>query len=105
MSWNDQVVCITGASSGSGEARAYAFARRRARLALSARNEDRLLAVQAACDHPERHIVLPLDLADEATLAPAVSAALARCGQVDVLVHNGGVSQRSLAKNTGIAVD
>jgi short-subunit dehydrogenase len=105
MSWDGKVVWITGASSGIGEALAHAFARRGARLVLSARNEDRLREVQAACGHPERHIVLPLDLADEATLAPAVSAALARCGQVDVLVHNGGVSQRSLAKDTGISVD
>jgi dehydrogenase/reductase SDR family protein 7B len=105
MSWDGKVVWITGASSGIGEALAHAFARRGARLVLSARNEERLLAVQAACNHPERHTVLPLDLADEATLAPAVAAALSRCGQVDVLVHNGGVSQRSLVKNTAVAVD
>ena len=105
MSWDGKVVWITGASSGIGEALAHAFARRGARLVLSARNETRLLEVQAACADPERHLVLPLDLADEATLGPAVAAALARCGQVDVLVHNAGVSQRSLAKDTGIAVD
>ena len=105
MSLDGKVVWITGASSGIGEALAYAFARRGARLVLSARNEPRLLAVLAACAHPERHTVLPLDLADGATLGPAVAAALARCGQVDVLVHNGGVSQRSLAKDTETAVD
>jgi dehydrogenase/reductase SDR family protein 7B len=103
--WDGKVVWITGASSGLGEALAHAFARRGARLVLSARNEERLLAVQAACAHPERHFVLPLDLADEATLAPAVATALARSGAIDVVVHNGGVSQRSLAKDTGLAVD
>jgi short-subunit dehydrogenase len=105
MNWDGKVVWITGASSGLGEALAHACARRGARLLLSARNETRLLEVQAACAHPERHSVLPLDLADGATLGPAAEAALARCGQIDVLVHNGGVSQRSLARDTRIEVD
>ena len=105
MSWDGKVVWITGASSGIGEALAHAFARRGALLLLSARHEARLREVQAACTHPERHLVLPLDLTDEATLAPAVEQALARAGQVDVLVHNGGVSQRSFVRDTGIAVD
>jgi len=105
MSWDGKVVWITGASSGIGEALAHALAGRGARLILSARHEARLREVQAACAHPERHLVLTLDLTDEATLAPAAEAALAHCGQVDVLVHNGGVSQRSLVRDTGIAVD
>jgi short-subunit dehydrogenase len=104
MSWDGKVVWITGASSGIGEALAHAWARRGARLILSARNEGRLREVQAACAHPERHLVLPLDLTDEATLGPAVATALAR-GPVEVLVHCGGISQRSLAKDTAIEVD
>jgi dehydrogenase/reductase SDR family member 7B len=105
MSWDGKVVWITGASSGIGEALAHNLAQRGARLILSARNAERLAAVQAACAHPERHMVLPLDLADPATLGPAAEEALARCGQVDILIHNGGVSQRSLARETRFEVD
>lgn len=99
------VVWITGASSGIGEALAHRCARRGARLILSARREERLEAVRQACDHPERHTVLPLDLARTDTLGAAAEEALERCGRVDVMVHNGGISQRSLAEATALAVD
>lgn len=99
------VVWVTGASSGIGEALAHRFARRGARLLLSARGEERLEAVRRALSNPERHTVLPLDLGRPESMAEAVREALARCGRVDVMVHNGGVSQRSLAEATALEVD
>ena len=105
MDWDGKVVWITGASSGIGLALAQAWARRGARLLLSARNEERLAEARASCDHPERHLVLPVDLANDLTLGPAVERALAWAGGIDVVVHNGGVSQRSLVRNTRLAVD
>ena len=99
------VVWITGASSGIGEALAHEWARRGARLILSARTEERLERVRSACEHPERHVVLPLDLARTDTLDEAVRAALDAAGRIDVMVHNGGISQRSLAEATDLAVD
>lgn len=99
------VVWITGASSGIGEALAHRFARRGARLILSARREERLEAVRRACENPERHTVLPLDLGRPETLGEAAREVLERCGRVDVMVHNGGISQRSLAEATALDVD
>ncbi len=99
------VVWITGASSGIGEALAREWAERGARVILSARTEERLARVRDACAHPERHLVLPLDLERTETLAGAVERALDACGRIDVMVHNGGVSQRSLAEATDLAVD
>lgn len=99
------VVWITGASSGIGEALAHRFARRGARLILSARREERLEAVRRACENPDRHTVLPLDLARVDSLGDAAREALDRCGRVDVMVHNGGISQRSLAEETMLDVD
>jgi len=62
MSYNGKVVWITGASSGIGEALAYALAATGAKLVLSARNEKRLDEVRLGCPSPDSHLVLPLDL-------------------------------------------
>ena len=96
MNFQGQVVWITGASAGIGEALALAFAQQGARLVLSARNEAALRRVRAACA-PAEALVLPLDLAAPDTFAAAVTAVRARFGRIDLLVNNGGISQRSLA--------
>lgn len=100
-----QTIWITGASSGIGEALAYALSECGARLILSARRVQQLNAVKSACAHPERHHVVPLDLAEPASLESAVGDVLDRIGPVDLMVHNGGISQRSLVKDTDVSVD
>lgn len=104
MGFHGKVVWITGASAGIGEALAREFARQGARLVLSARNEAELRRVAAACA-PAETLVLPLDLAARDTFAAAMAAVAAHFGRLDVLVHNGGISQRSLALDTSLAVD
>lgn len=100
MNFSDQVVWITGASSGIGEALAHAFAHAGATLVLSSRRADELERVRRACARPDAHTVLPLDLAQVGTFPTAVAQVLARMGGIDVLVNNGGVSQRALALDT-----
>lgn len=95
MSLSGQVVWITGASSGIGEALALAWAKTGARLVLSSRRAEELERVRLACAQPGDHLVLPLDLARRDTFAAAVSTVVAHCGRIDVLVNNGGVSQRA----------
>lgn len=101
MRFNGKNIWVTGASSGIGEAIAVAFSREGAKVILSARNVAELERVRASCDDPPRHVVLPLDLTDEASIRRAAEQA----GDVDVVVHSGGVSQRSLAMETGLAVE
>lgn len=101
MRFAGKTVWITGASSGIGEALAVAWSREGARLVLSARNAAELERVRRACNDPERHRVVPLDLTD----TNAIVAAAQRVGEVDVLVHSGGVSQRSFAAETDLATD
>lgn len=100
-----QTIWITGASSGIGEALAYELNRQGARLLLSARRTEELERVKNQCPHPEQVQVLPLDLAAADTLAAKVEEALALCKQIDIMVHNGGISQRSLARETNLSVD
>ena len=103
--WRDKVVWVTGASSGIGEALARELERRGARLVLSARRVKRLEALREELDRPERHLVLPLDLADTDSMPAAVEAALGHAGRIDVMVHNAGISQRSLVVETDLEVD
>jgi short-subunit dehydrogenase len=106
MRFKEKIVWITGASSGIGEALAYAFSREGAKLVLSARREDELRRVRAGCagGHGD-HLILPLDLTRFDELPEKAQQALAHFGRVDILVNNGGVSQRSLAKDTKFEVD
>ncbi len=103
--WRDKVVWVTGASSGIGEALVKALDRRGARIVLSARRRQRLEALRAASADPERHAVVPLDLADGASIQAAVEAALSFADGIDVMVHNAGISQRSLVVDTDLEVD
>nr|MCU0347703.1 SDR family NAD(P)-dependent oxidoreductase [Saprospiraceae bacterium] len=70
----------------------------------SARNEAELKRVAEACGQPNA-IIQTLDLGEHGSLAGAVQSVLAKAGKVDVLVNNGGISQRSLVKDTSFEVD
>ena len=89
MDFEGKTVWITGASSGIGEALAYAFAGAGARLVLSGRRDDRLRTVKAACARPEDHRIAPFDLSDADAVADAAHQVLER-GPIDILVNNAG---------------
>lgn len=105
MQLRDKVVWITGASSGIGEALAKVFSAQGAVLVLSARRQPELERVRAGLSAPERHMILPLDLTESDRFPAAVEAVLAQCGRLDMLVNNGGISQRSRIFETDLAVD
>src|SRR5438128_393409 len=100
-----KVVWITGASSGIGEALARHMARAGARLILSSRREDELNRVAQTCIDAVSVSVLSLDLSRPESMSDAVHRALEIAGHVDVMVHNGGVSQRAYAADTAFSVD
>jgi len=80
-------VLITGASRGIGAALARRLAARGCVLGLAARGEDGLRALIG--DLPgDGHIALPADVADR----DSIRAAVARFGDVDVVVANAGVA-------------
>jgi short-subunit dehydrogenase len=100
-------VWITGASSGIGEALSIAFAEQGAQLILSARNELEINRVSAACSKAGASSVLvqPLDLEQHERIPLLVESVLKKVGKIDILVNNGGISQRSLATETTLEVD
>ncbi len=105
MSFQDKVVWITGASSGIGKALALELSKQGALLILSARKEETLNQVKESCPYPERIRILPLDLENHKDFPQKAKNAINWFGRVDILVNNGGVSQRALAKDTNISVD
>ena len=100
-----KIIWITGASSGIGEALAYEWSKLGAWLILSARRENQLLRVKEACLHSDRCTVVPLDLSRQEDIEAAADRMLQQFGTIDILVNNGGISQRSLAIETNIEVD
>jgi dehydrogenase/reductase SDR family member 7B len=101
----NKVVWITGASSGIGEGLAREFSRLGAKLILSARRENELQRVKDNCANPEDIFILPLDLSDIPSLAGKAAEAIARWGRLDILINNGGISQRSQAADTSHEVE
>jgi short-subunit dehydrogenase len=101
MMFESQCWWITGASSGIGEGLARALAARGASLILSGRNVAALEAVAGACGDA---LVMPFEATDFDAIPAIVERAFAWKGRIDGLVNNAGISQRSLASETGFAV-
>lgn len=101
----NKVIWITGASSGIGEALTYKFSALGAKLIISSRNSEALYKVKTNCKGSPLDIhVLPLDLAKTESLPDFAHTATKIYGRVDIIIHSGGVSQRSLAIETELQV-
>lgn len=103
--WAGKIVWVTGASSGIGEEIAKQAAMNGASVVLSARNETQLIRVKESLHHSSNHLVLPLDLSESAHFQSLVETVVAHYGKIDVLVNNGGLSQRSEVHETPMEVD
>ncbi|XP_072485483.1 dehydrogenase/reductase SDR family member 7 [Notamacropus eugenii] len=106
---SDMVIWVTGASSGIGEELVYQLSKLGASLVLSSRKVNELERVKNKCleisNLKEKDIlVLPLDLTDRSSHEAATERVLQHFGQIDILVNNGGRSQRSLFVETNLDV-
>ena len=91
----DQVVIITGASSGLGEAAARRLARGGAKLVISARRAERLEALARELDPSgQRVLAVAADVTDRAGRQRLVDGALQKFGRIDALVNNAGYGTR-----------
>jgi NAD(P)-dependent dehydrogenase (short-subunit alcohol dehydrogenase family) len=106
--WLHPVALITGASSGIGLATAHTLAQLGMRLALVARDEERLekaateiVEARKGESSPEIAII-SADIGDPEAAADAVEACIQRFGRLDHLVLNAGVAPLRPIGSTGI---
>ncbi|MGA9564497.1 MAG: 3-oxoacyl-[acyl-carrier-protein] reductase [Candidatus Korobacteraceae bacterium] len=92
-----RVALVTGASQGIGRACALVLAGAGARVALCARNQEKLqeVAAEIASKGGEAEAV-KMDVANEEEIKAGVKAILARFGKIDILVNNAGVTRDQL---------
>lgn len=90
---SDQVIVITGATSGIGLATARLAVARGARVVLTARNRGALEALaRGFIDTGARALAVPADVADSHAVRRVARAALEDFGGFDTWVNNAGVS-------------
>jgi 3-oxoacyl-[acyl-carrier protein] reductase len=96
-SLNGRVALVTGASQGIGRACAVALAKAGAKVALAARNEEKLKqAVEEIVSSGGEAAAFQIDVADEDSIKNGVKAAIEKFGKIEILVNNAGVTRDTL---------
>lgn len=102
----NKVIWITGASSGIGEALVYEFAKQQTLIVLSARRESELVRVAKQANLNENNsFILPFDLSNTIKASHYVQQIISEFGKIDILINNGGQSQRSSVIETSVETE
>lgn len=102
MSFKNKVVVITGASSGIGEAMAYAFDKQGAKVVLAARNIDKLKTVAAKLNNP--NITVKADVSIEADCKNLIDETIKAFNTINILVNNAGITMRAIFNDADLDV-
>jgi len=106
MNIKGKVVWITGASSGIGKELAIGYAKKGAKLILTSRKKEKLEAIAEICRKSGAEaFVATLDLENQTSIKSCVAEVLSHFPKIEILINNGGISQRSLAIETPVEVD
>jgi short-subunit dehydrogenase len=96
------VVIVTGASSGIGEATARQFGREGAKIVLAARRVDRLESLAqeiAAMNTGAETLVVQADLSKLDDIQSLITQTFDKFGRIDVLVNNAGFGRLNWLEN------
>lgn len=99
-SMSGNVVVVTGASTGIGQATAEAFAREGATVVLAARSEGRLVRIAADIEQAGgRAVPMAMDVTDRSAVFEKMNEVAESQGRIDVLVNNAGIGLLSPVEN------
>jgi 3-oxoacyl-[acyl-carrier protein] reductase len=98
FSLKDKVALVTGASQGIGRETALALAEAGAKVAVAARNEEKLAAlVQAIAAKGGAAVAVKMDVADAEQVKAGFKSVLEKFGKLDILVNNAAITRDGLA--------
>lgn len=98
FSLKDKVALITGASQGIGRDTALALSEAGARVAVAARNEEKLAALVAEINSGSREaLAVKMDVADAEQVKSGFKQVLDKFGRLDILVNNAAITRDGLA--------
>ena len=98
FSVSGKVALVTGASQGIGRDTALALSEAGAKLAVAARNEEKLAAlVQEIAGQGREAFAVRMDVADPEQVKAGFKALLEKFGKLDILVNNAAITRDTLA--------
>jgi short-subunit dehydrogenase len=97
MSFKDQTVVITGASSGIGWELARQLGAQQGKIGLLARRQDKLAELAGAIQQAGgKAAYVPVDITDRTQVLEAIGQLRAQLGPIDLLIANAGVGAPTL---------
>lgn len=102
--YNQKKIWITGASSGIGRALAIELSKHGAYIILTARSIEKLKETQALLQDPSHSQIVSLDISQSEEIDTKTLQLLKQLGNIDILINNAGISQRSLTMDTSMDV-
>ena len=101
----NKVIIITGASSGIGEALAFALAKNGNKLVLAARNIGKLDVVREKIKEKNMSVIsIETDVSKVENCKILIEKTIAEFGRIDVLINNAGISMRALFHESDLEV-
>jgi 3-oxoacyl-[acyl-carrier protein] reductase len=98
FSLKDRVALVTGASQGIGRGTALALAQAGAKVALAARNAEKLSGVaDEIAQAGGEALAIQMDVADGEQVKAGFKKAVKRFGKLDILVNNAAITRDTLA--------
>ena len=101
----NEVIIITGASSGIGKALAFALAKKGNKLVLAGRNKEKLNAVLQKMNEVNiSAISIVTDVCKKEDCKNLINKCITEFGRIDVLINNAGISMRALFNESDLEI-